>query len=598
MSEINPPPKNCNVLDVLSTRLSQYVDFYLNNITRDNADFDSKLFLDNLKEINVRSNVKCPNNLQSKVLEMYLLKKEEVISNNYGSTKLIYSNLINVNVKKPSDLNKKKYSLNKLKRKNVTISGLKDQSTCVKSMIKYLKKHKSDLADLKSFEMKNKVTFEKRSDSPKIKPTKALVTMASVKIKGNHFYFIMKMFNKRNLTNVNPDTDNLLINFIKVNGIISKDVTNDKIYTLSTSKIQYFLNYTDFNPNNPDASVNVNKVHIEEWITKYNLAKNPSADSNILPYCPSTIVSYNNGQNRLNYICNITNITTDANANGETNLIFTFETSKVQFIDKIGETIKNDPARTKIDTVFMEGAFNDIRIDFDPLYDPKYKYNGDFSYFLQGDLMISKTKNNKFLGSLPMETNFIGYRSWNPTNKDRNDVLEVFCDDITSFTHLMPTRDSTISFTPSTTIEYVSNDGVTSTNIVQIKDASISKHNDNGNHKVFFELDNEFVKFFNNKNGYKSVSNTLKEGIYYDARMDIDSGGCGTMPGPGKWTDTSQETLFPPACYYQGCYWQGYASSNGWLCCKNKATGCADGCCSACTSLLTCNYGRCNWTSG
>jgi hypothetical protein len=595
MSEINPPPKNCNVLDVLSTRLSQYVDFYLNNITRDNADFDSKLFLDNLKEINVRSNVKCPNNLQSKVLEMYLLKKEEVISNNYGSTKLLYSNVINVNVKKPSDLNKKKYSLNKLKRKNVTISGLKDQSTCVKYMIKYLKKHKSDLADLKSFEMKNKVTFEKRSDSPKIKPTKALVTMASVKIKGNHFYFIMKMFNKRNLTNVNPDTDNLLINFIKVNGIISKDVTNDKIYTLSTSKIQYFLNYTDFNPNNPDASVNVNKVHIEEWITKYNLAKNPSADSNILPYCPSTIVSYNNGQNRLNYICNITNITTDANANGETNLIFTFDTSKVQFIGKIGETIENDPARTKIDTVFMEGAFNDIRIDFDPLYDPKYKYNGDFSYFLQGDLMISKTKNNKFLGSLPMETNFIGYRSWNPTNKDRNDVLEVFCDDITSFTHLMP-RDSTISFTPSTTIEYVSNDGVTSTNIVQIKDASISKHNDNGNHKVFFELDNEFVKFFNNKNGYKSVSNTLKEGIYYDARMDIDSGGCGTMPGPGNWTAEVQETTFPPACYNQGCHWQGYCSSNGCWCCKNYVKeGCLDGCCSACSLLATCNYGGCNY---
>lgn len=243
----------------------------------------------------------------------------------------------------------------------------------------------------------------------------------------------------------------------------------------------------------------------------------------------------------------------------------------------------------------MEGAFNDIRIDFDPLYDPKYKYNGDFSYFLQGDLMISKTKNNKFLGSLPMETNFIGYRSWNPTNKDRNDVLEVFCDDVTSLTHLMPTRDSTISFTPSTTIEYVSNDGVTSTNIVQIKDAYISKHNDNGNHKVFFELDNENVNFFNNKKGYKSVSNTLKEGIYYETRMDIDSGGCGTMPGPGNWTDASQETDFPPACYNQGCHWQSYAASNGWACCKNYADGCADGCCTACSSLATCNYGSCNY---
>ena len=116
------------------------------------------------------------------MLEMYLLERKDVLNNNYGSTKLIYSNLINVNLKKPSDLNKKKYSLNKLKRKNVTISGLSDQSTCVKSMIKYLKKHKSDLADLKSFQIKNKVTFEKRSDNAKNKPAKALVTMAAVTI--------------------------------------------------------------------------------------------------------------------------------------------------------------------------------------------------------------------------------------------------------------------------------------------------------------------------------------------------------------------------------------------------------------------------------
>ena len=586
-----PPSRKCNALDVSSKRLSSYANFYMNKISRDNASFDLKHFLDNLEEINVRSNVECPN-LRSNVLEMYLLERKDVLNNNYGSTKLIYSNLLNVNLKKPSDLNKKKYSLNKLKRKNVVISGLSDQSTCVKSMIKYLKKHKSDLADLKSFEIKNKVTFEKRSDNPKIKPSKVLVTMAAVTIKGNQFFFIMKMLNRRNLT-TNSDNDNLLINFIKVNGIISKDVTNDKVYTLSTSKIQYFLNYTDFNPNNPDASVNVNKVRIEEWITKYNLDKSPSADSNILPYRPSTIVSYNNGQNRLNYICNITNITTDANTNGETNLIFTFDTSKVQFTGKNGEPTENNPARTKIDTVFMEGTFNDIRIDFDPLYDPKYKYNADFSYFLQGDLMISKTKNNKFLGSLPMETNYIGYRNWNPNklSEYRNDVLEVLCDDITSLTHLMP-RDSTISFTPSTTIEYVSNDGVTSTNIVQIKDAYISKHNDDGNHKVFFELDNEIVKFFNNKKGYKSVSNTLKEGIYYETRMDIDGGGCGTMPynPPGEYIEFS----YPSACWGYGCYYQGYCASNGCFCCYNNANGCSDGCCSTCTGLAICNDEICS----
>jgi hypothetical protein len=578
-----PPPNNCNTLDVLSKRLSSYADFYINKLSRDRTDFDLKFFLNKLEEINVRSNVNC---LTSKnVLEMYLIEKEKLKNKDFVSTKLVYSNLLNVNFKKPSDLNNKKYSLNKLKCKNVVIVDVGHHSRCVKSMIKYLQKHKSDLDDLKPFEIKNRVAFEKRSDNPKHKPVKAFVTMAAVTIKGNHYFFIMKMLNRKNLINVNSDNDNLLINFISVNGKISKDETNDKVYRLQTSKIQYFLNYTDFNPNNPDASVNVDKVHIEEWITKYNLDKNPSADSNILPYCPSTIVSYNNGQNRLNYICNITNITTNTN-NGEINLIFTFDTSNVQFIGKSGESIENNPAITKIDTVFMEGTFNDIRIDFDPLYDPKYKYNADFSFFLQGDLTISKTKNNKFLGSFPMETNFIGYRNWNPTkiNKDRNNILEVYCDNIKYITNFIP-KDSTTSFTPSTTIEYSSNDGVASTNIVQIKDAYISKHTDDSQ-KVFFELDNEIVKFFNNKKGYKSVSKTLKEGIYYDVRMDIDDDGCGTMAST-QCGDGRTEKL-PLACLGKGCYYRWGCEGWACACCFNKADGCPNSCCGFYTRLATC----------
>jgi hypothetical protein len=564
-----PPPNNCSSgSDVFSNRLYSYADFYIRKISRDKTEFDLNNFLDTLEEINVRFNINC--RTSKNVLEMYLIEKQDVLNNKYGSTKLIYSNLLNVNLKKASDLNKKKFSLNYLKRKNVVSDGVGDQSTCVKSMIKYLQKHKGDLADLRSFKIKNKATFEKRNDNPKNKPTRALVTMAAVTIKGIQYFFIMKMLNRMKLT-TNSDTDNLLINFIKVNGMISQDVTNDKLYRLETSKIQYFLNYTDFNPNNPDASVNVNKVHIEEWITKYNLAKNPSADSNIVSYCPSAIVSYNNGQNRLNYICKIINITTDTNAtNGETKLIFTFDTSKVHFTGKDGKQTENNPARTKIDTVFMEGTFNDIRIDFDPLYDPKYKYNADFSYFLQGDLTIHKTKNNKFLASLPMETKFIGYRNWNPnkTSEYRNNILEVWCDDINYMTKMMPRdRDSTIAFTPSTTIEY-SNGGVTSTNIVQINDSHISKHTDDS-HRVFFELDNKIVKFFNNKNGYKSVSKTLKEGIYYDVRMDIDSGVCGTMPG----------LTGPRACWENPCWYQVLCSSRGCACCFNDAHGCPNSYC-------------------
>ena len=64
------PSRKCNALDVLSKRLSSYTDFYMNKISRDNANFDSKHFLDNLEEINVRSNVECPN-LRSNVRNVF-----------------------------------------------------------------------------------------------------------------------------------------------------------------------------------------------------------------------------------------------------------------------------------------------------------------------------------------------------------------------------------------------------------------------------------------------------------------------------------------------------------------------------------------------
>jgi hypothetical protein len=246
---------------------------------------------------------------------------------------------------------------------------------------------------------------------------------------------------------------NILINFIKVNGTILK--TNDDEYTLYTNKIKYFLDYTDFNPNNPNAKVKVNKVLLDEWLKKYNLSRNPPADSKILPYIPSTIVSYHNGEERLNYICQITNIVKTAGGD----LIFTFHTSKVQFTGKNGEPIKNknDPAKTKIDTVFLEGTFNDIRIDFDPLYDPKYNYNDDISFFLQGDLEITKNKNGKFIGSLSVDNRFIGYRNWEPVG-DRNKTIEVFSDDLIYFVGMFKkalTDPTKTTFTPSTTIEYI-----------------------------------------------------------------------------------------------------------------------------------------------
>jgi len=304
---------------------------------------------------------------------------------------------------------------------------------------------------------------------------------------------------------------NLLINFIKVNGTIVQ--TADQVYTLSTNKIKCFLDYTDFNTNNPDAGINVNKVSLNKWLKKYNLSRNPPADSKILPYIPSTIVSYQSGKERLNYICQITNI---IKTSGD-DLIFTFETSNVKF------NKTNNPAITKIDTVFRQGKFKNIRIDFDPLYDPEYQYNADFSFFLQGDLEITK-KDSKYTGSFSLENRFIGYRNWNPFDSDRNQILEVFFNDliffISMFKKVLVNNKLQSSFKPTTTIEYAE-----STNIVQIKDVYVSRDKDN-QHRVYFDLDNKIVNFFNDKTHYKSVSkilNKANKGIINDVRMDIDA---------------------------------------------------------------------------
>ena len=116
-----------------------------------------------------------------------------------------------------------------------------------------------------------------------------------------------------NLKTLNTDSGsnkNLLINFLKCNGIIAPVSNNagNKQFTLDVSTLSYFVNYTDFNKNNPDASVVVKPQVFSDWYDSYLLAKNPQQGSNILPYIPSTIVSYHdNTGKKLNYICQITN---------------------------------------------------------------------------------------------------------------------------------------------------------------------------------------------------------------------------------------------------------------------------------------------------
>ena len=84
----------------------------------------------------------------------------------------------------------------------------------------------------------------------------------------------------------------------------------------------------------------------------------------------------------------------------------------------------------------------------------------------------------------------------------------------------------------------------------------VGRHHDN-THRVYFELNNKVVKFFNGKTGYKSVNKVLKKGIYYGVRMDIDGEGCGNTAGSSCGTSIG--------CYYSlgscCCYTKGNCPS-------------------------------------
>ena len=82
-------------------------------------------------------------------------------------------------------------------------------------------------------------------------------------------------------------------------------------------------------------------------------------------------------------------------------------------------------------------------------------------------------------------------------------------------------------FKPSTTLEYLTRDGKTSTNISQITDCYVYKDN------LIFELNNEIVKMYdlpiNSTNplpslvsSYETISKIMNEGKYTQVRMDID----------------------------------------------------------------------------
>ena len=431
---------------------------------------------------------------------------------------------------------------------------------------------------------------------------------------------------------------NLQINFLKCDGVIApvSNAVGNRQFTLTVSTLTYFVNYTDFNKLNPDASVLVQPQVFSVWYNNYISAKNQTDGKGFLPYQPSTIVSYydNNSGKKLNYICKIINIVLNHDAGGNPIPVFTFDTSTVKFYDKNSIStkktaaaaaagaaagasasdvydvitsskvhIENDPEVTKIDTNFLTGLFRDIRIDFDPLYDSSYKYNADMSFFLQSDMTIVNN-NGKCQASVDQSHRLIMYRSWCPNDPGRNGELEVYVDDISYFArmfgHILSNRTDTPQdfFKPSTTLEFRKRDGSTSTIIVQITDCYVHKD------KIIFELDNEIVKIKDDSGeyvqSYKSISKILREGThtYSQVRMDIDSGGCGSFQSPtmmnNLWNNATP--CLPSNCDNKQSCWYS------WSCvgCTTSPSSCHDSCnCFCMTMLARCQAGDCSqyrWT--
>ena len=72
---------------------------------------------------------------------------------------------------------------------------------------------------------------------------------------------------------------NLQINFLKCDGVIApvSNAVGNRQFTLTVSTLTYFVNYTDFNKLNPDASVLVQPQVFSVWYTNYISAKNQTA---------------------------------------------------------------------------------------------------------------------------------------------------------------------------------------------------------------------------------------------------------------------------------------------------------------------------------
>lgn len=307
-------------------------------------------------------------------------------------------------------------------------------------------------------------------------------------------------------------------NFLKGNGVVKK--IDDTTYQITLSELQYFLEYQNWNYKNPDALIHVDLVLFNEWLIEYNKARYPDPSSQLQPYIPTTIVTYHIGQERLNFIAQTVLI--------DSQLTFTLSTKKIVFLNK------NNPKVTKISTDFIEGTFKDIRLDIDPLYDDTRDYNGDFEYFLQGDIEVKKCK-NMYNIQLDNKDRIVAYRQWNPFDANRNQIVEVYTETLCYFIKMLcrTFTKKVPRWNPTTLLEFLTPEGLTFTGVLIIDKMTRSKDKK----KINFCFSNEKIRFFNGKDFYKSVTDILKPGKFKQVRFDIDGAGCGSANGC--------------ACYYQ-----------------------------------------------
>ena len=406
---------------------------------------------------------------------------------------------------------------------------------------------------------------------------------------------------------------NLRINFIKCEGVIApvSNAADNKQFKLTVSKMNCFISYTDFNASYPDESLVVKPVSFPTWYqNEYSPAKHGDATSHILPYEPSTIVSYiDTTGKRLNYICKITDILYNPEGpEGHPLVVFTFDTSKVVFYNQSSYTkkvegirsgvpipIQNNPEVSHIDTNFLPGKFRNIRMDFDPIYKSSHRYNADFSFFLESKMTIVKDCNEQYTVSIPTRDRYVGYRRWSPKEAFRNQELEVYVDNISYFPHLFkPVFDDRDNrpkdfFTPSTTIELKTKNGHSITFIVKISDTYLYKDN------LIFNLDSKLVKMYDKSDtlvtSYKSVNKILEEGKFTQVRTVLDIDGCGSLASGYCDSAEAQSRIYNGSvCGAANCT-KGMGCHLVGLCCTTYGPICSDECNCLCNKyVVACGY--------